>query len=277
MLAEQSPQNVRLNMTGAQWPSLITKEYRTLSRIAGPLIFVERIRGVAYGEIVEVTGPSGEVRLGQVLEVDQQLGIVQVFGGTSGLDLARTRARFTGEVARLGVSLSMLGRVLDGSGQPIDGGPPIVAETALDINGLPLNPSVRTHPSEFIQTGVSAIDGLNTLTRAEAPIFRRGHRNARCQIAARRSSARAKGAESFVVVFRRRLISPRGVVLHGPVPRRRRDGSHRVVPQPRRRSDDRAPAHAARRAHGCRVSGLHSRSTCAGHPDGYDQLLRSAA
>src|SRR5512136_1162362 len=159
-------------MTSAQQPSLITKEYRTASRIAGPLIFVERIRKVAYGEIVEITGPSGEVRLGQVLEVDRQLGIVQVFGGTGGLDLSRTRARFTGDVARLGVSLSMLGRVLNGSGQPIDGGPPIIPERSLDINGLPINPSMRTHPDEFIQTGISAIDGLNTLTRGQKlPIF----------------------------------------------------------------------------------------------------------
>src|SRR3990172_7972292 len=153
-------------------PALITKEYRTLSRIAGPLVFIERIQGVAYGEIVEITGPDGEVRLGQVLEVDRQLGVVQVFAGTSGLDLARTRVRFTGDVARLDVSLSMLGRALNGSGQPMDGGPPIVPEAALDINGLPINPSVRTHPSEFIQTGISAIDGLNTLTRGQKlPIF----------------------------------------------------------------------------------------------------------
>jgi len=153
-------------------PALITKEYRTLSRIAGPLVFIERIQGVAYGEIVEITGPDGEVRLGQVLEVDRQLGVVQVFAGTSGLDLARTRVRFTGDVARLDVSLSMLGRALNGSGQPMDGGPPIVPEAALDLNGLPINPSVRTHPSEFIQTGISAIDGLNTLTRGQKlPIF----------------------------------------------------------------------------------------------------------
>lgn len=153
-------------------PTLITKEYRTLSRIAGPLVFIERIQGVAYGEIVEITGPDGEARLGQVLEVDKRLGVVQVFAGTSGLDLARTRVRFTGDVARLDVSLSMLGRALNGSGQPIDGGPPIIPETSLDINGLPINPSVRTHPSEFIQTGVSAIDGLNTLTRGQKlPIF----------------------------------------------------------------------------------------------------------
>ena len=193
-------------MTFAQLPSLITKEYRTVSRIAGPLIFVERIRDVAYGEIVEITGPAGEVRLGQVLEVDKQLGIVQVFGGTGGLDLARTRARFTGDVARLGVSLAMLGRVLDGSGQPIDGGPPIIAETALNINGLPINPLVRTHPSEFIQTGISAIDGLNTLTRGQKlPIFSGAGLPANAlaaQIAAQAAviSAGERG-ESFVVVF----------------------------------------------------------------------------
>src|SRR5512136_961307 len=193
-------------MTRAQPPSLITKEYRTASRIAGPLIFVERLRDVAYGEIVEIIDPAGEVRLGQVLEVDRQLGIVQVFGGTGGLDLARTRARFTGDVARLGVSLAMLGRVLDGSGQPIDGGPPIMAETTLNINGLPINPSVRTHPSEFIQTGVSAIDGLNTLTRGQKlPIFSGAGLPANAlaaQIAAQAAviSAGERG-ESFAVVF----------------------------------------------------------------------------
>ncbi len=152
--------------------SLVTKEYRTLTRIAGPLVFVERIRDVSYGELVEITGPDGQVRLGQVLEVDQRRSVVQVFAGTSGLDLARTRVRFTGDVARLDVALGMLGRVLDGAGRPIDGGPPILAEASPDINGLPINPAVRRHPSEFIQTGVSAIDGLNTLTRGQKlPIF----------------------------------------------------------------------------------------------------------
>lgn len=153
-------------------PSLVTKEYRTLSQIKGPLIFVERIADVAYNEIVEIISPVGDVRLGQVLEVDRQRCMVRVFVGTSGLDLARTRVRFTGDVARLDVSLSMLGRILDGSGNPMDGGPPIIPEASLDINGLPINPTVRTHPSEFIQTGISAIDGLNTLTRGQKlPIF----------------------------------------------------------------------------------------------------------
>jgi V/A-type H+-transporting ATPase subunit B len=153
-------------------PRLFTTERRTVSQIKGPLVFVDRIADVAYNEIVEIVSPDGEIRLGQVLEVDQQRCMVRIFLGTSGLDLDRTRVRFTGDVARLGVSLSMLGRVLNGSGQPIDGGPPIIPELSLDINGLPINPSMRTHPSEFIQTGISAIDGLNTLTRGQKlPIF----------------------------------------------------------------------------------------------------------
>ena len=153
-------------------PRLVTTEYRTLSQIRGPLIFVERIADVAYNEIVEIIGPDGDVRIGQVLEVDQQRCMVRIFLGTSGLDLERTRVRFTGDVAHLGVSLSMLGRILNGSGQIMDGGPPIIPERSLDINGLPINPLMRAHPSEFIQTGISAIDGLNTLTRGQKlPIF----------------------------------------------------------------------------------------------------------
>ena len=152
--------------------SLITKSYRTLSRIAGPLIFIDRTRDIAYNEIVEITGPDGEVRLAQVLEVDKQLGVIQVFAGTSGLDLQCTQVRFTGDVARLGVSLAMLGRVLDGFGRPLDDGPPLIAETHLDMSGLPINPAQRAQPSEFIQTGISAIDGLNTLTRGQKlPVF----------------------------------------------------------------------------------------------------------
>jgi V/A-type H+-transporting ATPase subunit B len=153
-------------------PRLLTTEYRTVSQVRGPLVFVERIADVAYNEMVEIISPDGDLRLGQVMEVDQDRCMVRIFLGTSGLDLATTRVRFTGDVARMGVSLSMLGRVLNGFGQPIDGGPAIIPEVSLDINGLPLNPSMRTHPSEFIQTGISAIDGLNTLTRGQKlPIF----------------------------------------------------------------------------------------------------------
>ena len=186
---------------------LVTKEYRTLSQIKGPLIFVERIADVAYNEIVEIISPAGDVRLGQVLEVDKQRCMVRVFVGTSGLDLARTRVRFTGDVARLDVSLSMLGRIFDGSGNPMDGGPPIIPEASLDINGLPINPTVRTHPSEFIQTGISAIDGLNTLTRGQKlPIFSGAGLPANDLAAQIASQARVVGGENetsepFAVVF----------------------------------------------------------------------------
>jgi len=192
-------------------PSLVTKQYHTISQIKGPLIFVERIAGVAYNELVEVISPAGDKRLGQVLEVDSHRCLIQVFVGTTGLDLARTQVRFTSEVARLDVSLSMLGRVLDGSGRPIDGGPPIIPEASHDINGLPINPLVRLYPSEFIQTGVSAIDGLNTLTRGQKlPIFSGAglpHNELAAQIASHAKVVGNKGevndeiSEPFAVVF----------------------------------------------------------------------------
>lgn len=188
-------------------PNLIAKDYRTLSQIRGPLIFIERTSEVAYHEMVEIIDPDGTVRLGRVLEVDGDHGVVQVFIGTAGLDLKSTRVRFRGDVARLDVSLSMLGRVLDGTGQPIDGGPPIVAEASLDLNGAPINPAVRTHPSEFIQTGISAIDGLNTLVRGQKlPIFSCAGLPANelaAQIAAqaRVGNNRVPETEPFAVVF----------------------------------------------------------------------------
>jgi V/A-type H+-transporting ATPase subunit B len=188
-------------------PSLVTKEYRTLSQIKGPLIFVERVSEVAYNEIVEIIGPDDVPRLGRVLEVDGRLSLVQVFMGTDGLDLARTRVRFTGDVARLDVSLSMLGRVFDGMGRPIDDGPPIIPERSLDVNGLPINPVVRDYPSELIQTGISAIDGLNALTRGQKlPIFSAaglpGNKLA-AQIVAQAKVVGAceEGDEPFAVVF----------------------------------------------------------------------------
>jgi len=156
----------------ASKPHLITKAFRTLTQIKGPLVFVDRVGQVAFNEMVLITPPDGQACVGRVLEVQDRLCVIQVFAGTSGFDLDRTAVRFTGDVARLDVALSMLGRVLDGSGRPIDGGAPILPEASLDINGLPINPYVRMYPGEFIQTGVSAIDGLNTLTRGQKlPIF----------------------------------------------------------------------------------------------------------
>jgi V/A-type H+/Na+-transporting ATPase subunit B len=189
-------------------PKLVTKEYRTLSQIKGPLIFLERISDVGYGEVVEIIDPDSKIRQGQVMEVDRHRCMVRVFIGTTGLDLDRTRVRFTGDVARLDVSLAMLGRVLNGTGRPIDGGPPIIPEHSLDINGLPINPIVRTHPSEFIQTGLSAIDGLNTLTRGQKlPIFSGAGLPANELAAQVCSQARVKtteegvGRDPFAVVF----------------------------------------------------------------------------
>ncbi len=184
--------------------NLLTKSYRTLTGIAGPLLFIDHIRDVAYGEIVQINGPDNQVRWGQVLEIDKQLGIVQVFSGTSGLDLVQTSVRFTGSVARLDVSLDILGRTFNGLGQPIDGGPPVIPEDSLDINGSPINPAMRTRPNEFIQTGITAVDGLNTLTRGQKlPIFSGAGLPANelaAQIATQ-AQVRGRTQESFAVVF----------------------------------------------------------------------------
>lgn len=155
-----------------RFDQLITKEFRTVNQIRGPLLFVERVSDVAYDEMVEVIDPAGRVRIGRVLEVDNDVAIIQLFLSTEGLDISRTKVRFTGDVIRLNVSHSMLGRILDGLGNPIDGGPAILPDRQDDINGMPINPAVRIEPSEFIQTGVSAIDGLNSLARGQKlPIF----------------------------------------------------------------------------------------------------------
>jgi len=152
--------------------SLLTKEHRTINYVSGPLAFVRRTREVGYREIVELELPDGSRRTGEVLEVDKDLAVVQVFEGTQGIDIDHTQVRFLGDVARLDLSPEILGRIFSGRGEPIDGGPRIVADERRDIHGDPINPSARDHPSEFIQTGVSAIDGLNTLVRGQKlPIF----------------------------------------------------------------------------------------------------------
>ncbi|HEX6303232.1 MAG TPA: V-type ATP synthase subunit B [Anaerolineales bacterium] len=187
-------------------PRLVQKEYRTLARIQGPLIFVDRVAEIAYDEIVEITDPQGGTRIGRVLEVDGRLAMVQVFEGTDGLDLDGTQVRFTGDVVRLDVSPGMLGRILDGRGQPIDGGPDIVPEASLDINGLPINPAEREYPSEFFQTGISAVDGLNSLSRGQKlPIFSASGLPANqlaAQIVAQANVIGTKeGGQDFAVIF----------------------------------------------------------------------------
>ena len=185
-------------------PDLLTTSYRTGRYASGPLLAFERVQNVGLGEITAITGPDGTERVGQVLELDGGQAIVQVFEGTAGLDLARTVARFSGRPASLDVGLSMMGRIFDGAGAPIDGGPPIMPEAVRDINGLPINPYARAHPSDFIQTGISAIDGLNTLVRGQKlPIFSGFGLPANelaAQIAAQ-ASVSGDEASEFVVVF----------------------------------------------------------------------------
>jgi V/A-type H+-transporting ATPase subunit B len=183
--------------------SLVLREYRTISRISGPLLFVEAVRDVGYNELVRVIAPDGSERRGQILEVSDKMAVVQVFEGTSGLDVKGTAVRFTGETIKLPVSSDMLGRVLDGSGTPIDGGPNIIAEDYWDVHGAPINPCARTYPREFIQTGVSAIDGMNTLVRGQKLPFFSGaglpHNAVAAQVA-RQARVRGTG-ETFTTVF----------------------------------------------------------------------------
>ena len=183
--------------------SLVLREYRTISRISGPLLFVEAVKDVGYNELVRVIAPDGSERRGQILEVSDKMAVVQVFEGTSGLDVKGTAVRFTGETIKLPVSSDMLGRVLDGSGTPIDGGPNIIAEDYWDVHGAPINPCARTYPREFIQTGVSAIDGMNTLVRGQKLPFFSGaglpHNAVAAQVA-RQARVRGTG-ETFTTVF----------------------------------------------------------------------------
>ncbi len=183
--------------------SLMITEYRTITRIAGPLVFVEAVKGVGFGELVRIVAPDGSERRGQVLEITDKMAVVQVFEGTSGLDVEATAVRFAGETIKLAVSSDMLGRVFDGSGTPIDGGPDIIPEDYWDVHGAPINPYARTYPREFIQTGVSAIDGMNTLVRGQKLPFFSGaglpHNAVAAQVA-RQARVRGTG-ETFSTVF----------------------------------------------------------------------------
>jgi len=179
------------------------REYQGASRIDGPLVFVKKTHPIGYRELVEVTDTEGKTRLGMVLDTSDDVVVVQVFEGTHGLTMPETRLRFRGEPLTLGVSESMLGRVFDGLGRPIDGGPVPRAQTYLDVNGLPVNPVSREYPRDFIQTGISVIDGMNTLIRGQKlPIFSGNglpHNELAAQIA---RQAKIQGSKTdFAVVF----------------------------------------------------------------------------
>ena len=179
------------------------KEYRTIQEVAGPLMLVRGVESVTYDELGEIELASGETRRCKVLEVNGSDVLVQLFESATGINLSNSKVRFLGRSMELGVSPDMLGRVFDGLGNPIDGGPDILPEERRDINGVAMNPAARNYPSEFIQTGISAIDGLNTLVRGQKlPIFSASglpHAQLAAQIA-RQAAVRGKD-EQFAVVF----------------------------------------------------------------------------
>ena len=180
------------------------REYRTIQEINGPLMLVKQVQGVTYDELGEIELPNGDLRHCKVLEVNGDNAVVQLFEPSAGINLKESKIRFLGHPLQLGVSGDMLGRVFNGMGRPIDGGPDILAEEFRDINGLAMNPAARDYPNEFIQTGISTIDGLNTLVRGQKlPIFSGSglpHANLAAQIA-RQARVLGDDAGNFAVVF----------------------------------------------------------------------------
>ncbi len=181
----------------------MAKEYRTIREVAGPLMMISGVENVKFNELGEIELPDGEKRRCRVLEVDGDKALVQLFESAAGINLANSRVRFLGRSMELPVSPDMLSRVFDGLGRPIDGGPELLPDKRLDVNGTPMNPAARNYPQEFIQTGVSAIDGLNTLVRGQKlPIFSASglpHANLAAQIA---RQAAVRGDDTpFAVVF----------------------------------------------------------------------------
>ncbi|WP_373804942.1 V-type ATP synthase subunit B, partial [Jeotgalibaca porci] len=179
------------------------KEYKTVSEVVGPLMAVEGIEGVKYDELVEIQMQNGEIRTGQVLEVSEDKAMVQIFEGPAGINIKDTKVRFQGKPLSLDVSEDMVGRIFDGMGRAIDNGPEIIPEKSLDINGQAINPVARDYPDEFIQTGISAIDHLNTLVRGQKlPVFSGSglpHKELASQIA--RQATVLNNDDKFAVVF----------------------------------------------------------------------------
>lgn len=179
------------------------REYTSIARVSGPLLVVQGVQGAKYEELVEIYTHRGEKKRGRVLEVNEDRALVQIFEGSTGIDLQNCRVRFLGRTLHIGVSVEMLGRVFDGLGGPRDHGPEIIPEVMLDINGAPINPTARDYPNEFIQTGISAIDGINTLVRGQKlPIFTASglpHNRLAAQIV---RQAKVLGASAdFAIVF----------------------------------------------------------------------------
>jgi V/A-type H+-transporting ATPase subunit B len=180
------------------------REYKTIQEVNGPLMIVKRVQGVTYDELGEIELPNGDIRNCKVLEVNGDSAVVQLFEASAGINLRDSKVRFLGHPLQLGVSDEMLGRVFNGMGRPIDGGADILPDEYRDINGLPMNPAARDYPNEFIQTGISAIDGLNTLVRGQKlPIFSGSglpHAQLAAQIA-RQAKVLGDDTANFAVVF----------------------------------------------------------------------------
>ena len=181
------------------------KEYLTVEEIVGPLMLVRDVSGISYGEIAEIRTPAGELRRGRVLEVSESVALLQVFEGTRGLSPKGVSVKFLGRGLELGVSRDIIGRIFDGFGRPTDGGPEIIPEKTLNVNGFPINPYARDFPNEFIQTGLSTIDVLNPLVRGQKlPIFSgAGLPHARLAAQVARQARVLKTGESFAD-FRKR-------------------------------------------------------------------------
>lgn len=181
----------------------MNKEYKTIREVVGPLMLVDHVENVKYDELVQIKQASGEERVGRVLEIDGDAALVQLFESSQGLKISDSKVIFEGHGIELGVSRDMLGRIFDGMGRPIDDGPQIIPDEKLDINGAPINPVARNYPAEFIQTGISAIDGLNTLVRGQKlPVFSGSglpHAQLAAQIA--RQAKVLDDSEDFAVVF----------------------------------------------------------------------------
>lgn len=235
------------------------KEYRTIQEVAGPLMLVRGVEHVSYDELGEIELASGEVRRCKVLEVNGSDALVQLFESSTGINLSNSKVRFLGRSMELGVSEDMLGRVFDGLGRPIDDGPEILPDARMDINGLPMNPAARSYPEEFIQTGVSAIDGLNTLVRGQKlPIFSASgmpHAQLAAQIA---RQAKVRGTdENFAVVFAAMGITfEESNFFVESFKRNRCDRPYGSVRQSGKRPGDRAYRNAAYGADSSRISGI---------------------
>ena len=182
---------------------MLPKEYKTISNLSGPLLVVQKTKDVRYDELVRIELSNGEIRRGRVLEISSDEALVQVFEGTDGINIQDTKILFLGKVLELPVSRDMLGRIFNGRGEPIDDGSPIIPEKKVDVNGMPMNPYSRDFPSEFIQTGISTIDGMNPMVRGQKlPIFSGSglpHNRMAAQIA--RQATVVSGHEDFAVVF----------------------------------------------------------------------------